>query len=113
MHSWLFLTDVRQFLLSRPYNCGTAALGMTGSAAHLGGSPGPVFVFRQRGMLVRQTKPFKTYSEQIELLRRRGMIISDAEKLRSTLNNGTTTVYRVTGIRCVFSPAVMIRMPNH
>ena len=31
-------------------------------------------------MLVHQTKPFTTYTEQIELLRNRGMIIPDADK---------------------------------
>ncbi|MGV0376357.1 hypothetical protein ACUY2P_12505 [Corynebacterium hadale] len=41
---------------------------MTGSAARLGGSPGPVFVFRiKQGVRVEQVKPFQTYGEQVEL----------------------------------------------
>jgi len=35
-------------LLLRRHQPGSLAVNMTGSAARLGGSPGPVFVFRKR-----------------------------------------------------------------
>lgn len=68
---------------------------MTGSAARLGGSPGPVFVFRIKQGGVEQVKQFKTYGEQVELLRQRGMRVNDpehAEMLLARLN-----YYRLSG----------------
>lgn len=46
-------------------------------------------------MLVHQTKPFMTYTEQIELLRSRGMIIPDADKAQRFLER--RNYYRLSG----------------
>ena len=58
----------------------------------------------QTGVCVEQVKQFKTYGEQVELLRQRGMRVDDpkhAETLLAQLN-----YYRGpdTGTRCAVSP---------
>lgn len=71
---------------------------MTGSAAHQGGSLGPVFVFpdANHGVgPVAQTKQFKTYPEQVELLRSRGMNIPDKNRAERLL--GQLNYYRLSG----------------
>lgn len=41
------------------------------------GSPGPVFVLEKAPAGVTQAKQFKTYAEQVDVLRARGMHIDD------------------------------------
>lgn len=65
----------------------------TGSAARLGESPGPV-PFIHEGARV-EAKPFRTYKQQVEILRSRGMHIPDPQQAEEVLR--THNYYRLAG----------------